>query len=27
VVGETRVHPEDLLVTYDKLAAFFPRSS
>ncbi len=27
VVGETRVQPEDLLVTYDKLAAFFPRQS
>jgi len=26
VVGETRVQPEDLLSTYDKLAAFFPRS-
>ena len=26
VVGETRVQPEDLLATYDKLAAFFPRS-
>ena len=25
VVGETRVQPEDLLATYDKLAAFFPR--
>lgn len=25
VVGETRVQPEDLLTTYDKLAAFFPR--
>ena len=23
VVGETRVHPEDLLTTYDKLAGFF----
>jgi len=27
VVGETRVQPEDLLATYDKLAAFFPRAS
>ena len=26
VVGETRVQPEDLLATYDKLAAFFPPS-
>jgi ATP adenylyltransferase len=26
VVGETRVQPEDLLATYDKLAPFFPRS-
>ena len=26
VVGETRVQPEDLLTTYDKLAAFFPRT-
>jgi len=26
VVAETRVQPEDLLATYDKLAAFFPRS-
>ena len=26
VVGESRVQPEDLLATYDKLAAFFPRS-
>jgi ATP adenylyltransferase len=26
VVGEARVQPEDLLATYDKLAAFFPRS-
>ena len=26
VVGETRVQPEDLLATYDKLVAFFPRS-
>ena len=26
VVGETRVQPEDLLATYDKLAAFFPRT-
>jgi ATP adenylyltransferase len=26
VVGETRVQPEDLFATYDKLAAFFPRS-
>jgi len=25
VVGETRVQPEDLLTTYDKLAPFFPR--
>lgn len=25
VVGETRVHPEDLLTTYDKLAGHFPR--
>ena len=24
VVGETRVQPQDLLATYDKLAAFFP---
>lgn len=24
VVSETRVHPEDLLATYDKLAGFFP---
>jgi ATP adenylyltransferase len=24
VVGETRVQPEDLLATYDKLTAFFP---
>jgi ATP adenylyltransferase len=24
VVGETRVQPEDLFATYDKLAAFFP---
>lgn len=23
VIGETRVHPEDLLTTYDKLAGFF----
>jgi ATP adenylyltransferase len=27
VVGETRVQPEDLFATYDKLAAFFPRSN
>jgi len=27
VVGETRVQPEDLLATYDKLAPFFPRSN
>jgi ATP adenylyltransferase len=27
VVGEARVQPEDLFATYDKLAAFFPRSS
>ena len=26
VVAETRVQPEDLLATYDKLAAFFPHS-
>ncbi len=26
VVGETRVQPEDLLATYDKLVAIFPRS-
>jgi ATP adenylyltransferase len=26
VVGETRVQPEDLFATYDKLAPFFPRS-
>ena len=26
VVGETRVEPEDLFATYDKLAAFFPPS-
>jgi len=26
VVGETRVQPDDLFATYDKLAAFFPRS-
>ncbi len=26
VVAETRVQPEELLTTYDKLAAFFPRS-
>ncbi len=26
VVAETRVQPEDLLATYDKLVAFFPRS-
>jgi len=26
VVGETRVQPEDLFATYDKLSAFFPRS-
>lgn len=26
VVAETRVQPEDLLVTYDKLAPYFPRS-
>ncbi len=26
VVGETRVQPEDLLATYDKLAAFLPRT-
>ena len=26
VVGETRLQPEDLIVTYDKLAPFFPRS-
>ena len=25
VVGETRVQPEDLLATYDKLTPFFPR--
>jgi ATP adenylyltransferase len=25
VVGETRVQPEDLFATYDKLAPFFPR--
>jgi len=25
VVGETRVQPEDLYATYDKLIAFFPR--
>ncbi len=25
VIGETRVHPEDLLTTYDKLAGFFRR--
>lgn len=24
-VGETRVHPEDLLITYDKLVGYFPR--
>jgi len=27
VVGETRVLPEDLLVTYDRIAAFFPRKN
>jgi ATP adenylyltransferase len=27
VIGETRVHPEDLLATYDKLAAFFPHAN
>jgi ATP adenylyltransferase len=26
VVGETRVQPEDLFTSYDKLAAFFPKS-
>ena len=26
VVGETRVQPEDLLTSYDKLATFFPRA-
>ena len=26
VVGETRVQPEDLLATYDKLIAYFPHS-
>jgi ATP adenylyltransferase len=26
VIGETRVQPEDLLATYDKLAKFFPRT-
>jgi len=26
-VGDTRILPEDLLVTYDKLAPFFPRSA
>jgi len=26
VVGETRVQPEDLLATYDKLTVYFPRS-
>jgi ATP adenylyltransferase len=26
VTAETRVQPEDLVTTYDKLAAFFPRS-
>lgn len=25
VIGETRVQPEDLLTTYDKLALYFPR--
>ena len=25
VAGETRVQPEDLLTTYDRIAAFFPR--
>ena len=25
VIGETRVQPEDLSATYDKLASFFPR--
>lgn len=25
VIAETRVHPEELLTTYDKLAAYFPR--
>ena len=25
VIGETRVQPEELLTTYDKLAPFFPR--
>jgi ATP adenylyltransferase len=27
VIGETRVHPEELLATYDKLAIHFPRSA
>jgi ATP adenylyltransferase len=26
VIGETRVQPEDLLTTYDKLARYFPRA-
>ena len=26
VIGETHVHPEEPPATYDKLAAFFPRS-
>lgn len=25
VIGETRVHPEDLLTTYDKLVGYFSR--
>jgi ATP adenylyltransferase len=26
VIGETRVQPEDLLTTYDRLARYFPRT-